>query len=474
VSNAAGTFNGNGGVVSASNGNQGRINYTRISTPIRYLDYTYWSSPVYTQTLTAFSPNSPYIGFYKFNNVTQAWNWENPINVMAPGVGYIVRSPEYYFAIAGTQAWTGTFTGVPNSGTITTPIYGSGSQVNLIGNPYPSSFNADLFLTDPANTGVVGGTMYFWTHNTDMVSGAYNGADYATYNLSGGAAATTSGPGAIPQKWVSSGTAFFINGLANGNATFKNSMRVGGNNNIFFKSVNNQNQNVSAESDLERHRYWIDIKNDEGAFKQVLVAYVETATMGLDRLFDGEMIDVGNAITLYTKVDDKKLAIQGRTLPFDAADLVPLAYKSTIASTFTVTMPQFDGLFTEQHVYLEDTVLNVIHDLTESDYVFATEAGTFESRFVLRYNNGTLGTAQPTFDEQSVVVYRNTAGLHINTGAIAMSKVVIFDIRGREIASQNSIGANQTTFAGLPETHQVLLVKITGENGKTVTKKVVY
>jgi len=474
VSNAPNTYNGNGGVVSASNGNQGRISYTRITPPIRYLDYTYWSSPVYTQTLTGFSPNSPYIGFYQYNNITQGWNWVNPISVMAPGVGYIIRSPEYYYAIAGTQAWTGTFTGVPNSGTITTPIYGSGSQVNLIGNPYPSTLNADLFLTDPANTGVVGGTMYFWTHNTDMVSGAYNGADYASYNLSGGAAATTTGPGAIPQKWVSSGTAFFINGLANGNATFKNSMRVGGNNNIFFKSVNNQNQNVSSASDLERHRYWIDIKNDEGAFKEVLVAYVETATMGLDRLFDGEMIDVGNAVTLYTKVVDKKLAIQGRTLPFDAADLVPLAYKSTIATTYTITMSQYDGLFGEQHVYLEDTLLNVIHDLTESDYVFATEAGTFENRFVLRYTNGTLGTAQPAFDEQSVVVYRNAAGLHINTGVINMAKVAIFDIRGREIATQNGIAATQTTFAGLPETHQVLLVKITGENGKTVTKKVVY
>jgi hypothetical protein len=472
VTNSAGAYNGNGGVV--ANGNQGKINYTRITPAIRYLDYTYWSSPVYTQTLTGFSPNSPYIGFYQYNNVTQAWNWIDPISVMAPAKGYIIRSPEYYYAIAGTQPWTGTFNGTPNSGTITTPIVGTGSQVNLIGNPYPSTLDANLFLTDPANSSVVGGTMYFWTHNTDMVSGAYQGGDYATYNLSGGAAASTSGPGAVPQRWVSSGTAFFINGIAPGNATFKNSMRVGTNNNIFFKSANNQNQNVSSDSDLERHRYWVDIKNDEGAFKEVLVAYVETATMGLDRLFDGDMIDVGNAVTLYTKVEDKKLAIQGRSLPFDAADLVPLAYKSTLAATYTITIREFDGLFTEQHVYLEDTLLNVIHDLTESDYVFATEAGTFENRFVLRYNNGALGTAQPTFDDSSVIVYHNAAGLHVNSGAVNMTNVAIFDIRGREIAAQKGIGATQTSFIGLPEAHQVLLVKITGENGKTITKKVVY
>jgi hypothetical protein len=186
------------------------------------------------------------------------------------------------------------------------------------------------------------------------------------------------------------------------------------------------------------------------------------------------MVDGGNAVTLYTKVDDKKLSIQGRTLPFDVSDLVPLSYTSTVAGNFTISMRAYDGLFTEQHVYLEDTVLNFIHDLTLSDYVFATEAGAFESRFVLRYTDSTLGTANPNFDESSIVVYRNVAGLHINTGVENMATVAIYDIRGREIAAQKGIGTTQTTFANLPEAHQVLLVKITGENGKTVTKKVVY
>ncbi len=218
----------------------------------------------------------------------------------------------------------------------------------------------------------------------------------------------------------------------------------------------------------------MDIQNEEGAFKEALVAYVETATMGLDRLFDGEMVDVGNVITMYTKVDDTKLTIQGRSLPFDVNDLVPLAYKSTIAGNYTITMPLYDGLFTEQHVYLEDTVLNVIHDLRDSAYTFTTEAGTFEDRFVLRYTNSTLGITNPSFDENTIVVYHNAQGLHINSGIVNMNTVTIFDIRGRQIASQNGIDNTETAFTNLPETHQVLLVKIEGVNGKTVTKKVVY
>lgn len=473
VTNAANSYNGNGGVVSASNGNQGRITMTRTTPGIRYLDYTYWSTPVYTQVLNVFSPLSPYLGFYDWNNITQAWNWTNNSSVMTPAKGYIIRAPETWSATVLTP-WTGTFQGVPNSGTITTPILGTGAgQVNLIGNPYPSAFDANIFLTNAGNAACTTGTMYFWTHNTDMVNGAYTNSDYATYNLLGPTAASSTGVGALPSRYVSAGTAFFMYGTAAGTATFKNSMRVAGNNTVFFKSNSNQAQNAD-DSDLERHRYWLDLKNDEGAFKEVLVGYAETATMGYDRLFDGDMIDVGNAVTLYTKVDDKKLSTQGRSLPFDVADLVPLSYTSTVAGTFTITMRAYDGLFTEQHVYLEDTVLNVIHDLTVSDYVFATEVGTFESRFVLRYTDGTLGTAHPNFDENSVVVYRNATGLHINTGAVNMTSVTIFDIRGREIAAQKGIDATQTQFTTLPEAHQVLLVKITGENGKTVTKKVVY
>lgn len=468
VANQAGTYNGNGGVANASNGNQGKITYSRTTPNIKYNDYTYWSNPVFSQTLSNFSSLSPYLGFYQYNNVTQAWNWVDPITAMTPAKGYIIRAPETFSTTVGAP-WTGNFFGTPNSGTI--PISVTSGSLNLIGNPYPSALDAFKFLTDVSNSGL-GGTLYFWTHNTDMVSGAYTNNDYAPYNISGGLAANTGG--AVPNGNISTGEAFFINGFTTSTATFKNSMRMAGNNNQFFKNGSNQMQDVSNASGLERHRYWLDIKNDEGAFKETLVAYVQTATMGLDRLFDGEMFDIGNAITMYTMVDASKLSIQGRSLPFDVNDTVPLGYKSTISGNFTINLRQFDGLFTEQHVYLEDKVLNVIHDLNESDYTFATESGTIDDRFVLRYTSSTLGINDPNFDENTIVVYHNAQGLHINSGTINMNTVSIFDIRGREIAKQNKIENTQTIFTNLPETNQVLLVKIQGVNGKTVTKKVVY
>jgi hypothetical protein len=161
-------------------------------------------------------------------------------------------------------------------------------------------------------------------------------------------------------------------------------------------------------------------------------------------------------------------------LPFDVNETLPLGYNSTIADTFTISLADFDGLFTSQTVYLEDTFLGVIHDLKIAPYTFVTEVGTFDTRFILRYTTQALGNNDPIFNENTVVVYQNQNGLNINSGTLNMENVTIFDTRGRQLASQKQIGNTQAVFTTLPTTQQVLLVKIEAENGAIVTKKVVY
>ena len=352
---------------------------------------------------------------------------------------------------------------------------------NLLGNPYPSALYADEFIV--ANTNV--GALYFWTHNTNINSLTlqYTNDDYAVYSLVGGVgtgvgvASGVDGAGQnnAPTGYISSGQGFFtkgapiVTGIAPFYTTFTNAMRVGANNTQFFKTSTTP---VTQSNPFEKHRYWLDIANSDGAFKEALIGYVETATMGIDRLFEAEMTLNNNIVTLYTLVDTKKMTIQGRPLPFDINDIIPLGYKSTITSTYTISLPRFDGLFTSQHIYLEDKLLNVIHDLTNSSYSFATEIGTFEDRFVLRYTIEALGN--PVFNENSVVVYKNEQGLFINTGNEVMKSVTIYDIRGRQLATQKQVRSTTTVFKNLPTTQQVLLVKIEGENGVIVTKKIVF
>ena len=136
-----------------------------------------------------------------------------------------------------------------------------------------------------------------------------------------------------------------------------------------------------------------------------------------------------------------------------------------------INLSDFDGLFGSQNVYLEDKLFNIIHDLKSSPYLFATTTGTFEDRFVLRFTTIALGVS--TFDVNSVVVYNNIMGLHINTGTVVMKNVQLFDVTGRLIVSKNNISATQTVFTNLPITNQVILVQITSETGEKVTKKVI-
>ncbi|MDN3676649.1 GEVED domain-containing protein [Flavobacterium paronense] len=478
VTNAAGVYNG---------GNVGNITYMRTASPMYKFDYTYWSSPVYPQNLLAVSSASPL--FYQYDGITaNQWQYVSPgTATMAVAKGYLIRAPTtfpvYVTPFPPLPAnFTASFAGVPNNGSqaIQIGVAQGVNQFNLLGNPYPSALFADNFITANANIGA----LYFWTHNTNInsVSLQYTNDDYAVYTLAGGVGTRPSGvDGAglnvAPNGYIGAGQGFFTKGVATITgagplyyATFTNAMRRAGNNGQFFKT--GATHVAQNDTSFEKHRYWLDIANAQGAFREVLICYIETATLGIDRLFDGETSVSNNVISFYTPVEDKKMAIQGRPLPFDVTDTVPLMYKTTIASTYTISMPKYDGLFTTQTVYLEDTLLHVIHDLRNSPYTFATEIGTFENRFILRYNTESLGV--PVFNENSVVVYKNEQGLFINSGAENMKSVTIYDIRGRIIATKNHVSATATSFTDLPDTQEVLLVKIEGENGVVVTKKVVY
>lgn len=457
--------------------NTGNITYRRDSTPMLKFDYTYWSSPVAGQTLTAFSPNTNPIKFFTFDGSVNNWVYVPGATAMSAGKGYIVRAPDIApFNTVTRNVFNGVFTGVPNTGTLTTPIFGATNQFNLIGNPYASAIYASDLMDDPLNVGVMDATLYLWTHNTPIAGNNYIENDYAIYNYMGGVgtrAALTAGNTNVPNGKIASGQSFLVKGIANGVVTFKNDMRVpaGANNNDqFFRAVNPSPTAVQHAA----NRIWLEVTNTQGAYKQTMVGYAENATNEIDRGYDSPFVDIGNATLLYSHVNGDKFSIQGKPMPFLDTDIVPLGFKSTVVDSFTITLSDFDDLFTAQNIYLEDTFLNVIHDLKASNYTFVSEIGTFDTRFILRYTDSALGIDTPAFNQNSVIVYKNGQGLHINSGAMHMQDVVIYDIAGRLLASQKDINQTTTSFTTLPTTEQVLLVKITGENGAVVTKKVVY
>lgn len=472
--------------------NTGDIVYNRTTTNMRIYDYTYWSSPVNAQIIFKVSPLTLSDKYFYFNTTNYQWTaiaapGSTP---MTPGRGYIIRAPQTF---TSTPAPYSTYFGydgvthgggVPNNGNIVANVgrYSATQDLDCIGNPYPSAINADLFISDPANTAALGAggtTLYFWTHNTPITALQYNQNDYASYNYTGGVGtglpSTMPGVNTLPPNGnIAAAQGFMAKIAANGTVTFKNSMRVIGNNDRFFRTANSPEPQLSYSESLDRSRLWLELTNSEGAYKQMLVGYVENATNEIDRGYDGEVVEAGNVVSLYSIVNNTKLTIQGRALPFNEADLIPVGYRSTIAGTFNIGLADMDGLFEGQAVYLEDQLLNVIHDLKQGNYSFTTEAGTFDTRFVLRFTNSTLGTQNPAFNENSVVVYKNDNTIHVQTSNIIMKSIKIYDLRGREILTKDNINGTKTEIANLDASQQVLLVQITSTDNVIVTKKIVY
>lgn len=452
--------------------NSGAIRYERNSTPIIQYDYTYWSSPVANQVLGSFSPNTNPARFYIFNSVAYAWQNISNASVMNAGQGYIIRAPGT-FSTTVPAVFNGAFYGVPHNGPYSIGITVSGTQNrNLLGNPYPSAIDADLLYL--ANSGVLQGNMFFWTHNTPITANNYNANDYATYNATGGAGTAGSpNPGVnpnVPTGNIAAGQGFFVQGLASGTVNFDNTMRLTGLNDLFYRSPNAEQ--ITA---IEKHRIWVNIINQQGAYKQMLLGYVQGATNAIDNAFDANLTEAGNVVSLYSINDTQKLTIQGRALPFDVNDEVPLGFRTSVSGNYSIELENFDGLFEEgQNVYLEDKWLNVIHNLKESNYDFTTESGTFEDRFEIQFTDGTLGVNNPTEPGNAIVVYKNNETIFVNASNLTMTEVKLFDIRGRLITAKQDILASEVSFANLNVANQLILVQITTIDGEIVTKKVAY
>ncbi len=470
--------------------------YRKTQEVFRY-DFTYWSSPVKDFILKNVSPLTLFDKFYSWNATANPQAWKShpsngPAKIMDPGVGYIVRAPQS-FAIQGSAGaqpgiHTAVFEGIPNNGIVEVPVVTSTAGFeswNLIGNPYPSAIDLDLFIG--ANEDAVEGSVYLWAQNkapstTDGVVYTY-GSDFAIYNKTGGSLLRKSNPGNEDDvieitKTLAAGQSFFMKGKLNGTedkVVFNNSMRITspGENAQFFRAPN-PTEPVENWDTTGKHRIWLNIENsNHTAFSQALVGYIENATNDVDWAYDAQ-VNSTNSLILYSLINNKDYTVQGKALPFSNQDIVPLGYKSTTAGNFEISLDRFDGLFSNQNIYLEDKLLNVVHDLKLSSYTFTTVPGTFNERFVLRYTpQETLGVDTPVIDPNSIIVFKNGNRIEIKSTDLNLQEVTVYDLLGRTIYSNNKINTTQFSTSPLNVQNQVIIVKVKTENNAQLSRKII-
>jgi hypothetical protein len=487
--------------------NIGNILYKREAN-VRSLDYVYWSSPVANYNVNSISSPVPSGDAFRWNTTVAnsnggQGNWEYAAgDAMTVGKGYIVSGPPSFSSSVPSTLF-GSFTGVPNNGLITFPISrGSDTNTNfhqginlteitnfsdnwnLIGNPYPSSISGGRFLFN--NSSKIVGNLKLWTHGTlPSVSTSpfygtfvynYSPGDYLTYNFTG----TSCCPLAAADLMIGAGQGYFVQMLDGAPATdvvsFDNSLRSSLFDNTIFYKTANQTESFSV-TDLERHRIWLDLVNANNDSDRILVGYIEGATNGKDSFYDASTSFTGS-MALYSLIGSDKMMIQGRQLPFNSSDVLPLGVKIITAGRYSIGIGALDGLFanSNQNVYLEDKVTEKIQNLKVKPYSFNAPAGTFNNRFRLRFK----GKDDDDDDDHKqlldseVVLFKANQQIEIQSTSENIAGVTVYDLVGRVLFVSNGLHDKNYTVAALPMTQQALVVKITLQSGATISKQLLY
>jgi len=446
-------------------------------------DITYWSSPITNAILeTIFSevnPNRKFAYDQSKSSISDPqeddgtyWDvWTIATGKMIPGYGYAIESPEGQLGIH-----TVIFEGQPNNGEISYDLKGnftdtdSDNDFNLIGNPYPSAIDLDLFFEENANylkpEDPLEATAYFWTHATPVSeTGDFAESDYATYNLTGG----TGVQGVdIPTGNIGSSQGFFVRAINPGTIVFNNTMRIKDANDQFFKL----NSAKKSEGDLkQKNRIWINLTTNQGGFNQLLLGFNEESTPDFDRGFDALKFDGGNPISFYSILENQKLAIQNLGSLSEGQE-IELGFDSTVAPrTFSISIFKDEGKLKDLGVYLVDRKLNVIHDLRENDYHFEqTTSGSFPDRFVLQFFNAALLSNDFT-NTRSVIVSNSNDEFHIRA-TNDISDIKIYDIFGR-LLIQNNPHEKFIRLKNNINLGTILVFQVTLENGVILNKKII-
>lgn len=459
--------------------NTGNLTVNRIANMAK-MHYTFWSSPVTGQNLYSFSDGglvggTPKNRFFVYNEANDLFvtTGLNDTYNFKTGQGYAIRGKNSYNeAYNSPLAYMFNFVGVPNNGNLAyqnLKYTNANHGYNLVGNPYPSNLDFDALYD--ANDSLIYGTAYFWT-NQQYIAGQqgsnYAGSNYAIYNRSGGVPASFQGGVAspTPTQYIKVGQGFLVQTKAGANnqpLQFTNAMRSYSPASIFFNRTEAQN--------IEKDRFWLNLKSPSNINNTILLSYVQGATNDYERLYDADLLVVGSD-AFYSVNGAAKLAIQGRKYPLSSSDEVILGAKYFETGLYTIALKNQEGIFANnQAVYLKDNKLNKIINLTETkEYQFAATAGTDNTRFEIVYQD--LSTTSTNRNSGTVNVIKDDTEITVLDTREVITSVEVYDASGKLLKTLSGNNSKEIKISTFGFVKGVYILKITSDKG-VISKKVI-
>jgi Concanavalin A-like lectin/glucanases superfamily/GEVED domain/MAM domain, meprin/A5/mu/Secretion system C-terminal sorting domain/HYDIN/CFA65/VesB-like, Ig-like domain len=439
---------------------------------------------------------------WKFNNQLSddyaSWQQVRSTGSVSAGEGYTMKGPGTG-TISTPQNYV--FNGKPHNGDITLTL--SAGNDYLVGNPYASAIDANEFILDNVSDGagraasnIINGTLYFWEHwgGGSHNLGNYIGG-YGTYTLLGGVAAVAndarinndgSTGTKTPQRYIPVGQGFFVTAGTGGTVSFKNSQRIfkteasdpsvfmkanPGNQKTSVASSTNANANINTDT-RQKIRLMFDSPN---GYHRQLLAGVDKSTSDLyDIGFDALLIEDNNE-DMFWIFDNNNFIIQAID-NFDINQTLPLGLKTEIDGDATISIDALENIPANLNIYLHDIVLDIYHNLRNSDYLVTLTAGEYLNRFEITFgNNQALDNPDFDLNNDLNVLFANDINSIIinNPNLIQINSVELINILGQSVFKVNNLTPNNYTELKLSNLSPGAYIIKLNSNKQSFNKKVV-
>lgn len=434
------------------------------------------------------------------------WVYAGDNGDIAPGLGFTMKGTN-----GSSENQLYDFRGKPNSGTISNTVITG--QWTLVGNPYPSALDALNFINDPQNVANITGTLYYWEQASGQTSHQiedYIGG-YASYTIASDgtttftpatfAAYTGSGdPVNLPvqqngvkiaRRYIPIGQGFMVEGRTNGLVYTKNSHRAyykqSDADSFFFGAENENTQQNSdrsvADNELNEYglnivpesykRFRLNVILNDTYTRQLVQNFHPSATEGFDYGLESKSPS-GVASDAYWTQDDTPFVIQAHN--YDVELKIPLVLKLEGQQPITISIFDVQRFDDNQAIYIHDIENNTYVDLRTQNFSINLDAGTYDSRFEITFQQeDTLTTTDLTFENFSIIQNNTTQELILkNPNNLDIKSLQLFDTAGKQILSEQGLGTHTTIKRSTKNISSgVYVSSITTQSNQTITKKLI-
>lgn len=411
------------------------------------------------------------------------------------------------------------FRGLPNDGDININV--TNGNWYLLGNPYPSAFNLNQFISD--NKDLILNVYFFEVYdaNTHQLSeyqsgyGVYTPGSTVTgvgtyvrpseYNMFTHGGVSISDPSYIAPgagtsipfgPFLPVGQGFWIETKAAGTIKFKNSQRVFRKNidNNFVSSIGNMVARTSSSysnnenweeipnvagidytqfSKKPKQNFAVSAKSQSGA-SNIAFVFDANSQKGYNQLEDS-FADTSTNFAVYIPKEDNNLIVSGQ--PFDIDERIPVTIKSNVERVVDFEIKSTDYFDMSNEIYLHDKNSDTYYDIKSNVAQINVPAGITANRFEVTFKRDSRLSNDNEFLNKAFVVLQNNSLKQLtinNPEALTITAAELYDIQGKAVLIKKSLGSDSNyTFSTSGLAEGVYIVKISTLNGNNVSKKVV-